>query len=52
MALSPIYGSTLQCLNMVKMQDVINSDLKDTGIASLKENVESIMFYFGYCTSK
>jgi len=44
MALSHINGSRLHCLNMVKMQDVINSDLKDTGIASLKENVESIFF--------
>jgi len=35
LAVSHIYGSGFHCLNMVKMKDVNNSDIKDTGIASL-----------------
>ena len=30
------YGSMFHCLNMVKMHDVNNSHLTDTGIASFK----------------
>jgi len=37
LAVPHIYGSMFRRLNMVKMQDVNNSDLKDTGIASLNE---------------
>ena len=35
LAVSHIYGSRFRCLNMVKMSDVNNSDLKDTDLASL-----------------
>jgi len=35
LAISHIYGCRFPCLNMVKMLDVNNSDLKDTSIASL-----------------
>ena len=38
MAVSHIYGSMFHCFNMVKMSDVNNYDLKDTGIAPL--NIE------------
>jgi len=40
LAVSHIYGSMFHCLNMVKLLDVNNSDLKDTGIASLKCNIK------------
>jgi len=35
LAVSHIYGSRFRCLNMVKMSDVNNFDLKDTDLASL-----------------
>jgi len=39
MAVSHIYESMFHYLNMVKLYDVNISDLKDTGIASLKANI-------------
>ena len=44
---SCIYGSRFQCLNMVKMLYVNNSDLKDTGIASLISNL-ICQFHYSY----
>jgi len=41
MAVSHIYGSRFNSLNMVNMLDVTNSALKDTGIASLMNSNES-----------
>jgi len=38
LAVSHIYGSRFRCLNMVKMSDVNNSDLKDTDLASLRNS--------------
>jgi len=35
LAVSHIYGSGFHCVIMVKIQNVNNSDLKDTGIESL-----------------
>ena len=35
LAVSHIYGRRFRCLNMVKMSDVNNFDLKDTDLASL-----------------
>jgi len=35
LAVSHIYESRFRCLNMVKISDVNNSDLKDTDLASL-----------------
>ena len=35
LAVSYIYGSRFHCLNMVKMEDINNSDLKYTDIAVL-----------------
>jgi len=44
LAVSHIYGSRFRCLNMVKMYDANNSDLKDTGIASLNRNIKLVCF--------
>ena len=45
LAVSHIYGSRFRCLNMVKMSDVNNSDLKDTDLASLMLRLCGVFFF-------
>ena len=52
LAVSYIYGSRFHCLNMVKMEDVNKSDLKDTDIASLRLKYNMYFhncIYYTYC---